>query len=310
MIAAGDEVPITKYASKLIANLASEAGYPADFAAGYAANVVSKEDNVKAVVAKVELGEGDAGIVYVTDAAASSAVATIDVPDAANVPATYAGVVVKASPNLAAGRAFLTWFAGSGGRAILAGFGFLPPVIDDWQLPSTAAAGRWALDGAFGGAKARTSRSPASSPSSWAAVLTRRASAPRRVARRASSRRPSSSPGLSLPRRRHLTSPRARPAARLRAARRSLRGMGQSRPSSTCPSSCRRPSPARLLLVFGRAACSPLRTTCWASRPVPTVAVILARRRAAPFFNLSARTGLAASIGTARPAGGRRSERH
>jgi len=127
VIAAGDEVPITKYASKLIANLASEAGYPADFAAGYAANVVSKEDNVKAVVAKVELGEGDAGIVYVTDAAASSAVATIDVPDAANVPATYAGVVVKASPNLAAGRAFLTWFAGSGGRAILAGFGFLPP---------------------------------------------------------------------------------------------------------------------------------------------------------------------------------------
>ena len=127
VIAAGDEVPITKYATKLIANLASEAGYPADFAAGYAANVVSKEDNVKAVVAKVELGEGDAGIVYVTDAAASTAVATIDVPDGANVPATYAGVVVRASPNVAAGRAFLTWLAGPDGQAILAGFGFLPP---------------------------------------------------------------------------------------------------------------------------------------------------------------------------------------
>ena len=127
VIAAGDEVPITKYATKLIANLASEAGYPADFAAGYAANVVSKEDNVKAVVAKVELGEGDAGIVYVTDAAASTAVATIDVPDGANVPATYAGVAVRASPNVAAGRAFLTWLAGPDGQAILAGFGFLPP---------------------------------------------------------------------------------------------------------------------------------------------------------------------------------------
>ncbi len=127
LIAAGDEVPITKYATKLIANLASEAGYPADFAAGYAANVVSKEDNVKAVVAKVELGEGDAGIVYVTDAAVATAVATIEVPDGANVPATYAGVVVRASPNVAAGRAFLTWFAGPDGQAILAGFGFLPP---------------------------------------------------------------------------------------------------------------------------------------------------------------------------------------
>ena len=68
VIAAGDEVPITKYATQLVANLAKEPGYPADFADAYAANVVSKEDNVKAVVAKIELGEGDAGIVYVTDA--------------------------------------------------------------------------------------------------------------------------------------------------------------------------------------------------------------------------------------------------
>ena len=80
----------------LVANLAKEPGYPADFAAAYAANIVSKEDNVKAVVAKVELGEGDAGIVYVTDAKASTKVGTVDVPDSANVPATYDGVVVKA----------------------------------------------------------------------------------------------------------------------------------------------------------------------------------------------------------------------
>ena len=74
IIAAGDEVPITKYATQLVDNLAKEPGYPADFAAAYAANIVSKEDNVKAVVAKIELGEGDAGIVYVTDAAASTKV--------------------------------------------------------------------------------------------------------------------------------------------------------------------------------------------------------------------------------------------
>ena len=127
VVAAGDEVPITKYATQLVDNLAKEPGYPADFAAAYAANVASKEDNVKAVVAKVELGEGDAGIVYVTDAAASTKVATIEVPDSANVLATYAGVVVKATPNAAAAQAFLAWFAGPDGRAILAGFGFLPP---------------------------------------------------------------------------------------------------------------------------------------------------------------------------------------
>ena len=66
-------------------------------------------------------------IVYLTDAAASDKVATIDVPDDVNVPAIYAGVVVKASPNLDAAHAFLDWLAGPDGQSILAEFGFLPP---------------------------------------------------------------------------------------------------------------------------------------------------------------------------------------
>lgn len=127
IVAAGDAVPITKYATQLVANLAKQPGYPSDFVAAYGANVVSREDNVKALIAKIELDEGDAGIVYVTDAAASTRVTTIDVPAAANVPATYGGVVVKASTHADAATAFLAWFAGPAGQAILATFGFLPP---------------------------------------------------------------------------------------------------------------------------------------------------------------------------------------
>ena len=127
VIAAGDDVPITKYATKAVANLAKLPGYPADFAAKYAANIASKEDNVKSVVTKVELGEGDAGIVYVTDAKASSKVTPIAIPADGNVPATYAGAVVKASAHAADARAFLDWVAGPDGQAILASFGFLPP---------------------------------------------------------------------------------------------------------------------------------------------------------------------------------------
>ncbi len=127
VIAAGDTVPITKYATQLVTNLAAQTGYPAGFATSYTANIVSKEDNVAAVVAKIELGEGDAAIVYVTDAKTSTKVTTIDVPTAANVPATYSGVVIKASSQAAAAQAFLTWFAGPAGQAILASFGFLPP---------------------------------------------------------------------------------------------------------------------------------------------------------------------------------------
>ena len=126
VIAAGDAVPITRYAARLVANLANELGYPAGFAAAYAANIVSREDNVKAVLAKVELGVGDAGIVYVTDARASTRVTTVAVPESANVAAVYAGVVVKASRNIEAARAFLAWLAGPDGQAILASFGFLP----------------------------------------------------------------------------------------------------------------------------------------------------------------------------------------
>jgi molybdate transport system substrate-binding protein len=126
IIAAGDAVPITKYATQLVANLAKQPGYPANYVAAYNANVVSKEDNVSAIVTKVATGNGDAGIVYVTDANGKATLTTIDVPPDANVIATYAGVVVKPSPNPDAAAAFLTWFAGPDGQAILNSFGFLP----------------------------------------------------------------------------------------------------------------------------------------------------------------------------------------
>ena len=63
---------------------------------------------------------------YVTDAKTSTKVATIAVPAAANVPAAYSGVVVKASANVAAAQAFMTWLAGPDGQAVLASSGFLP----------------------------------------------------------------------------------------------------------------------------------------------------------------------------------------
>jgi molybdate transport system substrate-binding protein len=127
VIAAGDEVPITNYARQLVDNLANEPGYPTDFAAAYARNVVSKEDNVKAVIGKIELGEGDAAIVYATDAKASTKVTAVDIPEGANVPASYAGAVVGASSHLDAARAFLGWLTSPDGQAILTSFGFLTP---------------------------------------------------------------------------------------------------------------------------------------------------------------------------------------
>jgi molybdate transport system substrate-binding protein len=129
VVAAGDGVPISTYARQVIAKLARVPGYPTEFTSGYAANIVSKETDVKAVVAKIVLGEADAAIVYATDArAAADVVSTVEIPAATNVPATYAGVVVRDTPRPNEARAFLTWLAGPEGAAILGTFGFRRPV--------------------------------------------------------------------------------------------------------------------------------------------------------------------------------------
>jgi molybdate transport system substrate-binding protein len=127
VVAAGDAVPITKYADRLLAALASQPGYPIDFAARVRANVVSREDNVAAVVAKIELGEGDGAIVYATDAREASGVTELAVPDSANVSAAYGAVVVGPSRSAGPAAAFVAWLAGPGGSALLARHGFLPP---------------------------------------------------------------------------------------------------------------------------------------------------------------------------------------
>jgi molybdate transport system substrate-binding protein len=125
VIAAGDEVPITKYAGQCVTKLAALPGYPADFEALYAANVASREDNVGAVTSKIKLGEGDAAIVYVTDAR-SAQLTTVDIPADANVVATYAGVVLKRTTSATAAHALLDWVRGADGQAILSGLGFSP----------------------------------------------------------------------------------------------------------------------------------------------------------------------------------------
>jgi molybdate transport system substrate-binding protein len=124
IIAAGPEVPITRYAAQVVADLARLPGYPADFADRYAANVVSEEDNVRGVLAKIELSEGDAGFVYVTDGLASELVVPVEIPPQANAHAIYAGCAIAESPRLGDAEAFMDWLTGPDGQRILDRFGF------------------------------------------------------------------------------------------------------------------------------------------------------------------------------------------
>ena len=126
VITAGEDVPITRYATQLVANLAASPEYGPEFDADYAANIVSREDNVGAVTAKIELGEGDAAIVYITDARAAD-VETVEIPVDANVVATYAGAVIRSSSQRPAAHDFLAWLRGSDGQRVLSNHGFGPP---------------------------------------------------------------------------------------------------------------------------------------------------------------------------------------
>jgi len=89
---------------------------------------VTLETDVKAVITKVELDEVDAGLVYVTDAhAAGDKVRQIAVPDAANVVNRYPIVVLSASTNKNAARAFEQFILSATGKAALKNAGFGTP---------------------------------------------------------------------------------------------------------------------------------------------------------------------------------------
>ena len=115
LIVGAEGVPVGDYTRAILANLG---------AADALANVVSEEEDVKGIVAKVALGEADAGFVYATDVTpAADDVTALELPARAQPTVEYAAAVVS-DGDKAAGRAFVDLLLSDAGARVLARAGF------------------------------------------------------------------------------------------------------------------------------------------------------------------------------------------
>jgi len=115
-VLAAEEVPAGRYARESLA-LAGD-----DFAGRVLANVRSNEANVRATLAKVELGEADAAIVYASDLrAADEDVRAVAIPERYQVAAEYR-IALLAESDVAG--AFVAFATSPEGMAMLARHGF------------------------------------------------------------------------------------------------------------------------------------------------------------------------------------------
>lgn len=125
LVIAHQNVPVGTYARTVLQRASQRPEYGPDFASRVLANVVSEEVNVKQVLAKVALGEADAGIVYVTDVqAAGSAVDPVPIPEELNVVACYPIAVIAGARDSALARQFVELVRSDAGRVVLERSGF------------------------------------------------------------------------------------------------------------------------------------------------------------------------------------------
>lgn len=96
--------------------------------AGITVKPAASEPDVKSVLAAVESGEVDAGLVYVTDARAAGAkVKTVSIPAGFRASTTYPIAALKSAKNAALAKAWVDYVLSAAGRKVFTADGFGPP---------------------------------------------------------------------------------------------------------------------------------------------------------------------------------------
>jgi molybdate transport system substrate-binding protein len=118
LVIAASAVPVGSYTLQVLKQMGlSESVLP---------NVVSRESDVRSVLAKVALGEADAGFVYSTDArTVQGKVNVLTVPAWAQPKVAYAIAIVSSSSNKAAAQRYINKILSKAGQAKMLAAGFL-----------------------------------------------------------------------------------------------------------------------------------------------------------------------------------------
>jgi molybdate transport system substrate-binding protein len=137
LVIAAPDVPVRDYTNTMLDRLAADPAYGEAYREAFMANVVSEEDNVRQVSAKVALGEADAGIVYLSDVTPdiSDSVIALPIPDALNTLATYPIAVTNDSANAELSQAFIDYVLSDEGQDTLVKWNFISARIP--ELPNT-----------------------------------------------------------------------------------------------------------------------------------------------------------------------------
>lgn len=128
LVFAAAEVPVGQYTLDFLTQATESGDFSASYQTDVLANVVSYEQNVRAVLTKISLGEGSAGIVYASDVVGAEAaqVIRIEIPDALNTVVQYPIAPLNDSKNGDAAAQFIAFILSAEGQAILAQYGFIP----------------------------------------------------------------------------------------------------------------------------------------------------------------------------------------
>lgn len=133
LILAAKEVPVGQYSLDFLGKAITDTAFSLTYMDDVLTNVVSYEENVRAVLTKVSLGEGDAGIVYTSDIIGEGAdkVGRLDIPDNLNTLATYPIAVVSDSAAPTQAQAFVDYVLSPAGQAVLEKYGFIPEPLNN-----------------------------------------------------------------------------------------------------------------------------------------------------------------------------------